>query len=183
MRAKLPARRETVTMLLRFPQANGSTVTFYASYGFDHEGRPSEVFCKAFKVGSEQQLLIHQVCMLASLALQSGRTFVDIAHTLGEDDEHPPRSILGAILRTGAHLERDPHPAGNDAVRTLAEAPRRLDAEEMVEGICAEDLAEEDGGVLGAIRDEQASLPSASGMPATAMEIPEYLRRSPEPRA
>jgi len=87
---------------------NGNDVEFAVTYGFDQVARVREVFLKPFKLGTDMQAILRQDSMVMSVALQHGATMAELVHVLGEDEnDKPPRSIIGLIVRAGANLESE----------------------------------------------------------------------------
>jgi hypothetical protein len=84
-------------------------VRLAASYGGIHgDPRIREVFCLAFKSGTDMQDTLHQGCIALSVAMRHGATIEELAHAMAEDSpRRQPRSILGLIVREGARLQPD----------------------------------------------------------------------------
>lgn len=106
MREMLPPHRaaETIEMTVKL---GNNDIHFAATFGFNERGEVKELFCLAFKTGTDLQTLLHQSCMVISLALQHGASTAELARILGEDDQSPPRSIIGAMIRTGVMLDQE----------------------------------------------------------------------------
>jgi hypothetical protein len=105
-REMLNPRRQNITMSLCFP-FGGTETEFAVTYGFDKYGRAKEAFCMPFKTGTDLQALLHHAFIAISVGLQHGVSMAELARVLGEDEAGPPRSIIGAVVRTGAFLEAD----------------------------------------------------------------------------
>ena len=106
IRQRLPNRRQGVTEPLTYRKDEPGEVRFHVTYNWP-DGEPiREVFCMAFKEGTDLRTLLHQACIITSVALQQGETMAGLAHTLGEDKaDREPGSILGLIVRAGAVLD------------------------------------------------------------------------------
>ena len=114
-RDRLPDRRQGVTEILIHRRDQPGEVEFSATFNWEEGGKVREVFCLAFKEGTDLQCLLHHVCISLSLGLQHGATMADYAHALGEEDrETPPTSILGLLVRAGVVIDEQlvaPHAA------------------------------------------------------------------------
>jgi hypothetical protein len=165
MREKLSPRRVGITERLTFRPGVPGEVTFDVTFGYELGGPVKEAFTLAFKLGSDYQDLMHQACMLLSIALQSGQSMADIARVMGEDNPgNPAHSMIGLVVRAGVVLD-DWLTAQHALVRgpsPIVTPPPVLDVEtifddtnddELDEGISSSDLAEEDGGTLQAAAD------------------------------
>lgn len=80
-------------------------------FGWDFRGHITEAFCSGQKEGSDLRAAIQDGCILLSHCLQRGASIVELAAALTEDRAEgaksgPPASIVGAIARRGAMLER-----------------------------------------------------------------------------
>lgn len=115
-RTMLPARRPNVTMTMRFAlnagsrdalTGSGQEIELAATFGFDDNARVREVFCLPLKSGTDLQAMLHDTMMCISVGLQHGVDMAELARVLGEDDAKPPRSVIGAIIRTGAFLDAE----------------------------------------------------------------------------
>ncbi len=107
-RSPLPPRRPSMTLHLKCP-LNGSETEFGVTFGFDlTTGLVREVFCSPFKTGTDMQAMLRQVSIVLSVLHQHGVPMSELARILGEDEQdQPARSIVGAIVRVGAHLDRE----------------------------------------------------------------------------
>jgi hypothetical protein len=129
MREKLPARRDTLTLPLRFTSGDGNVIALYVSFGLDDQRRVREAFCKAFKVGSDQQALVHDALIVMSVALQCGQSMSDLARVLGADHlDKPPRSFISLIARVGARLDAEHNPIPVPATEAAAVGGVETDA-------------------------------------------------------
>jgi hypothetical protein len=107
-REPLPPRRDGASVDLVQGLADGNSVRFTATYGFDAARQVREVFCLSQKSGTDLQSLLHQACIAISVGLQHGATMEELLHTLGEDNSAlHPRSIIGTIVRAGAVLDAE----------------------------------------------------------------------------
>jgi hypothetical protein len=113
-RVRLPDKRAHFLREVAFRDARGNDHAPYeVGFGPDAAGAVREVFCSGGKSGSDMQSLIHDGCILMSLALQHGATMADIVHSLSElpdeDDESKtrPASPFGAIARAAVALETE----------------------------------------------------------------------------
>lgn len=111
-RQRLPNRRQGYAQNLIFRAGEPGEIHLDATFdweetgGWRNKGRIREVFCLAFKEGTDLQSLLHHGCIMISVALQYGATMGDIAHAMGESDlAKKPRSIFGLIVRAGARLD------------------------------------------------------------------------------
>jgi hypothetical protein len=107
MRVTLPSRRPGVSLDLEFSARPGHVVELATHYGFDETHTVREVFCLPLKTGTDLQTMVHQACIVISMALQHGATMDELARVLGEDGEEKPRSIIGHIVRVGATLDME----------------------------------------------------------------------------
>lgn len=116
-RVDLPNVRHGVRVLVKFVHPNGDEAFFPVTYNFsDGQLRIIECFVsqddrKEYKTGSLLLELLKDGCRLASRCLRHGDTIHDLADYCGEDRPEgatsgPPSSIIGAIARAGADLER-----------------------------------------------------------------------------
>jgi hypothetical protein len=106
MREKLSPRRLALTERLIFRPATAGEFAFNVTFGYEPGGPVREVFCQTLKVGTDLRDLLHQGCILISVALQSGQSMSDLAHIMGEDDAATlPQSMFGLIVRAGVMLD------------------------------------------------------------------------------
>lgn len=89
----LPNRRECDR--IRFTHGG---IRYYATIGYSPDGRPSEVFLEAGKVGSEIQALARDLAVVASRALQRGDSIDGIRASLTRLDNGKPAGPLAALL-------------------------------------------------------------------------------------
>ena len=66
--------------------------------GFDLTGRPRETFARLEKTGSDLDLLLDDIGVLISLALQHGASPADLAHSMGRVSSGERSSILGHLV-------------------------------------------------------------------------------------
>lgn len=111
-RQRLPSRRQGVTEPLTYRKGEPCEVRFDVTFNWEEggdwrtRGPVREVFCMAFKEGTDLRTLLHHACIMTSIALQRGETMAGLAHTLGEGDPNcKPGSILGLIVRAGAAVD------------------------------------------------------------------------------
>ena len=105
-RARLPERRQGETVTLVYHLASGGEIAFAATFNSDESGRVREVFCLAFKEGTDLRTLLHHACIVTSVALQHGATMHGLAHALGEENtEILPASIMALIVRAGVVVD------------------------------------------------------------------------------
>lgn len=93
------------------PRIGGVELKLCITFNFDNRGRVNEVFCSGHKEGSHMRAVLTDSCIAISHALQRGASIVELAAAFGEDREEgkksgPPASVLGAIARQGAIIER-----------------------------------------------------------------------------
>lgn len=121
-RAALPERRENRTEEMIWPPVE----TFYEKHkrfkvtcGFDRAGRVREIFADGYHTGSAMEALLDDVCILASIALQTGLDVEGLAGSVSRDGAIPvPRSdgtqaenpgpaasVVGAMLALAARVE------------------------------------------------------------------------------
>lgn len=105
-RLKLPERRQGITEVLTYRKDEPGEVKFATTFNWEDGGKVKEVFCLAFKEGTDLRTLLHHACMVVSVALQSGNSMAGLAKVLGEDNpERPVGSILGLIVRAGVTID------------------------------------------------------------------------------
>lgn len=105
-REKLPERRQGITEHLEFKRPGKDDIGFAVTFNWEDGGRVREVFALAFKEGADLQSMLHHSCILTSVALQSGRTMAELAHSLGEENPaRIPGSIMGLIVRAGVVID------------------------------------------------------------------------------
>lgn len=92
MRTKLPDRRYSSTVKVRWVRYDGKELNIQVTIGFDAEGKAREVFCGDFKAGSDNQAIVMDSCILLSRLLQHGDTPADLKASMCE-----PPSLIGAI--------------------------------------------------------------------------------------
>lgn len=118
---QLPNTRWQVTAEMVFSPPGREPVRLEASYGgIPGDARIREVFCLAFKSGTDMQDSLHQGCIALSVAMRHGATIEELAHAMAEDNpKRPVRSILGLIVREGCRLQPNIHFANDDGVKNL----------------------------------------------------------------
>lgn len=112
MRQKLPNRRPCVTETIEVrdnPTAPPSR--FHLSVGFDPAtGNPREMFLMGPKSGTQMAALAHDGSILASLALQNGKTARELVKSLSMievmEGLAAPASAIGAALAVVAEYEK-----------------------------------------------------------------------------
>lgn len=106
-REKLPDRRQGITEKLIFRHNEPGELRFHTTFNWEEGGPVREVFCDLpFKEGADMREQMKQVCIVTSVALQSGHTMADLARVAGEDDvAQKPRSIIGLIIRAGVIVD------------------------------------------------------------------------------
>jgi hypothetical protein len=105
-REKLPDRRCGVTEVLTYRKDEPNEVEFATTFNWEEGGRVREVFCLAFKEGTDMRTLLHHACIITSVALQCGATMHGLAKALAEEDpERKPASILALIIRAGVTID------------------------------------------------------------------------------
>jgi ribonucleoside-diphosphate reductase alpha chain len=92
-RATLPHRRPNTTRTL---ELNGHRI--HLTIGFDPLDRPREMFARLEKPGSDLDLLLDDIGVLVSVALQHGATPADLAHSMGRLSTGERASILGHLI-------------------------------------------------------------------------------------
>jgi hypothetical protein len=112
LRTRLPNKRDHIVCTVPFKDARGNKHEYRVGFGPDSTGTIWEVFCSDGKSGSDRQSMIHDGCILMSLALQHGASIADIAHSMSELTEEDqsgarPASPFGAIAEAGAALEQE----------------------------------------------------------------------------
>ena len=96
-RTRLPDRRPAVTQRVVFTTNSGREINVIVSFGTDADDAGKEVFCDDLKVGSENQAIVMDACILLSRLLQHGETPQELADTMCS-----PPSLIGAIARAMA---------------------------------------------------------------------------------
>ena len=100
-RRPLPNRRPNRTETIQWAGSNGHVTTYTITTGFRLDGTPAEIFCDGAKIGSEMRLLLQDVAVIVSLALQFGIAPADLSRSLARvpvsKTESAPASIIGAI--------------------------------------------------------------------------------------
>lgn len=112
-RARLPNRRPAIVATVDWEGR-----TWLLGCGFDRGGRVREVFLNGPKIGSDQEAVLADGCVLMSLLLQSGMDAPALAGHLGREGiapGAPAASPLGRIAGELAKLEAE-------AGRLMAEA-------------------------------------------------------------
>lgn len=110
-RIRLATKRDHIVTEIKCADARGNDSIYRVGFGTDRSGHVREVFCSDGKSGSDRQALLHDGCILLSLALQYGASIKDIAHSMSEltdeDSGSRPASPLGAIAWAGVVIEED----------------------------------------------------------------------------
>jgi hypothetical protein len=105
-RDRLPNRRQGITEILTYRKDEEGEKQFSVTFNWAEGGQVREVFALVFKVGTDLQGMLHQACIITSVALQSGSTMADLARVLGETDRtRRPASIMGLIVRAGVTID------------------------------------------------------------------------------
>lgn len=109
-RIRLPGKRDHIVCTVPFKDARGNKHEYRVGFGPDATDAIREVFCSDGKSGSDRQSMLHDGCILMSVALQHGARISDIAHSMSELTEEDqtgvrPASPFGAIAAVGAELE------------------------------------------------------------------------------
>ena len=123
-RTRLPSRRHGLRVPVSFKDLLGNDTIFAITFNFSEAGNVRECFLspgclvatdrekdKVSKSGSHLRALIEDGCCAISRLLSYGDTCADLAAYFGEDRpegaaEGPPASMLGAIVRAGAALDK-----------------------------------------------------------------------------
>lgn len=114
-RARLPDRRPAVVATLDWQGR-----TWLLGCGFDRGGRVREVFLNGPKIGSDQEALLADGCVLISLLLQHGLDAPELASHLGREGiapGAPAASPFGHIAGELAKLEAEAGELMGRAVR------------------------------------------------------------------
>lgn len=111
-RVKLPDRRPAVRLRMKWEDNQKNLHIADVSFGFDKAGAIREVFCLAKKEGSDLQGLVHDACIVTSIALQRGARVAELAKSFGElrtegQETGRPASVMGYLLRLGASIEQN----------------------------------------------------------------------------
>jgi hypothetical protein len=101
-RERLPNRRFSVTETVAW---NGHEL--HISVGFDHGGRPGEVFARLAKVGSNLDAALDDAAVLTSRLLQRGETLADLERGLGRDSTGAPTSIVGHVVAEARRIAEE----------------------------------------------------------------------------
>lgn len=113
MRAKLPNRRESISVRMEFPLGwlisdrdlppdNVAVAQVY--FGLDAQHCVKEVFCLPLKSGIDLQTIMHHTCIGLSVGLQHGATMAELARAMGAWTRRP-QSIPEMIVRQGAEID------------------------------------------------------------------------------
>lgn len=102
IRRRLPNRRAAVTHDLEVDDRR-----YQASIGFDELGRPRELFLTGPKAGSNMAVVLADLAVAVSVALQHGVTAEAMALSVGRSGSPPvATSVVGAALDLLAAYER-----------------------------------------------------------------------------
>lgn len=118
-RERLPDRRQQIVADVKFTDARLVEHVYRVGFGLGPDNTIREVFCSDGKSGSDRQSLMHDGCILMSLALQHGMSITDLAHSMSELSEEDssgrrPASPFGAIAHAGEALEAELRGYAND---------------------------------------------------------------------
>ncbi len=102
-RVPLPDRRRNVTEKVQHAWANGSATNVLVTFGFDHSGHVRELFTADFKEGTDMHGLIGDGCMAVSLLLQHGHGIEDIVRKMQPE----PKSLLRTLAEAAREIERE----------------------------------------------------------------------------
>ena len=103
LRERLPTRRPSVTRELTWTGSNGQTTTCTVMVGFRLDGTPAEIFIDAAKIGSTMNLLLQDVAVIVSLALQHNIAPSELAHSMSRVPAGGAKTEAGSVL--GAVVE------------------------------------------------------------------------------
>ena len=92
-RTALPHRRPCATRSLEI----GGQVA-HLTVGFDPAGQPKECFARLRKPGSDLDQLLDDVAVLVSIALQSGVTPAELAHSMARLGSGGRASLVGHVI-------------------------------------------------------------------------------------
>lgn len=112
MRQKLPNRRPCITETIEVKDAPGAQgQRFHLTVGFDPAtGNPREMFLMGPKSGTQMAALAHDGSILASLAMQNGKTAAELVKSLSQIElmagQGAPASAIGAALAVVAEYEK-----------------------------------------------------------------------------
>jgi len=102
-RKRLPNRRLNQTVDIDFGGA-----VYAVTVGYQMDGTPAEVFAHGAKTGSQIDLLLDDVCVALSLALQHGIDPRALAASMGTLSTGDRASVVGAVVDLLASEARRP---------------------------------------------------------------------------
>ena len=97
-RKHLPARRPSVTRELTWAGSNGQATTCTVMVGFRLDGTPAEIFIDGAKIGSTMNLLLQDVAVIVSLALQHNIAPSELAHSMSRVPAGGAKTEVGSVL-------------------------------------------------------------------------------------
>ena len=101
-RERLPDRRPSVIHELTWAESNNQAATYTVTVGIHLSGQPAEIFIDGAKIGSAMNLLLQDVAVGVSLALQHGIGPTELARSLARVPAPgvgtKPASVLGAVV-------------------------------------------------------------------------------------
>jgi hypothetical protein len=98
-RERLPNRRPSITATLEWRNS-----PLRVSVGFNHDGKPLEIFARASKPDSDLDCDVDDIAVALSRLLQRGDQLSSIARGIGRLPDGSPSSIVGAIIDEALRL-------------------------------------------------------------------------------
>lgn len=95
MREPLPTRRKSTNVTFKYRQN-----TVELQMGFYDDGRLGEIFLNTRMFGSEMDVMMHDVAIVTSIALQHGATISEIAQSAARAEGGKADGILSVIADT-----------------------------------------------------------------------------------
>ena len=109
-RKPMKNRRSNITCHVSWTSRSGPDTKLIVTYGIE-DNKVKEAFCSGFRADSDICSLANDGCIMMSLLLQHGVDIMSVANACGEnrmekESSGPPASLLGAIAREGAFVEK-----------------------------------------------------------------------------
>ncbi len=114
-RTELRNRRGGITTKVKWTTPGGHDHNIIITIGIDDGGMVREIFVAGFRAESQLNALANDATIVLSRLLQFGVNIEEIAGTLCENSQEgqthgPPASMLGAIVREAARIQREEAP-------------------------------------------------------------------------
>lgn len=95
MREPLPQRRRSTNVTFKF---QGMPVEL--QMGFYNDGRLGEIFLNTYTFGSQMDVIMHDVALAVSIALQHGATMDELSHSAARAEGGKADGIISVIADT-----------------------------------------------------------------------------------